>query len=260
METEKCLRCGTPYEPDATVCLNCGAPIGETRSSTQPVRAVKVPRDEPETPLGETAPAPEADPSRVRTLASVSAAVVTRPPLPAARQRRGPRRSLIVAVFLVVLALAGGAVYAAHIITAAPPVTHQSVYHDPQHRFSFTRPTLWQVTTTADGALLTDSDGSSTAKISVAGPAAGQDASTYADSLAKPLGLGADTPQTIAGEVWQQRSGQVTSTDGATHQMALLVTLHAGQFYVITFSSPTASYSGINNLVYQPLLASFEFA
>jgi hypothetical protein len=258
METEKCLRCGTPYEPDATVCLTCGAPIGETRSSTQPVRAVKVPRDEPETLAGDSAPAPEADPSRVRTLAS--AAVATRPPQPAGRQHHGPGRGLIVAVFLLVLALAGGAVYAAHIITAAPPVTHQSVYHDPQHRFSFTRPTLWQVTTTADGALLTDSDGSSTAKISVTGPAAGQDAATYADGLAKPLGLSADTPQTIAGEVWQQRSGQVTSTDGATHQMALLVTLHAGQFYVITFSSPTASYSGINNLVYQPLLASFQFA
>ncbi|MGH2487964.1 MAG: hypothetical protein ACRDHE_18345 [Ktedonobacterales bacterium] len=259
MENEKCLRCGTPYEPDATVCLTCGAPIGETRSSTQPVRAVKVPRDEPERPTTESAPAPEADPSRVRTLGSASAAVATKPAQPSAPTRRGPGRGLIVAVFLLVLALAAGAVYAAHIITAAPPVTHQSVYHDPLSRFSFTRPTLWQVTTTTDGALLTDSDGSSTAKISVTGPTAGQDAAAYADSLAKPLGLSADTPQTIAGEVWQQRSGQVTSTDGATHQVALLVTLHAGQFYTIEFSSTTASYSGVDNLVYQPLLASFQF-
>ncbi|HKV85613.1 MAG TPA: hypothetical protein VJN88_13735 [Ktedonobacterales bacterium] len=260
METEKCLRCGTPYAPDATVCLTCGAPIGETRSSTQPVRAVKVPRDEPETPTSESAPAPEADPSRVRTLASASAAVATRPAQPSAPQRRGPGRGLFVAVFLLVLALAAGAVYAAHIITAAPPVTHQSVYHDPQHRFSFTRPTLWQVTTTTDGALLTDSGGVSTAQISVSAPPAGQDAATEADSLAKSLGLSADTPQSIAGEEWQQRSGQVTGTDGAVHQVALLVTLHAGQLYVIKFSSPTASYSGINNLVYQPLLASFQFA
>lgn len=255
MENEKCLRCGAPYEPDATVCLSCGAPIGETRSSTQPVRAVKVARDEA---VATPEPAPEADPSRVRTLAGP--ALASRPVAVATAGRRGPGARLIAIVFVVVLVLAGGAIYAAHVLTAGPPVSHQSVYHDPQHRFSFTRPTLWQVTTTSDGALLTDSDGASTAKISVSTPADGQDAAAYADSLAKPLGLTAGPSQTIAGEQWEQRSGQVTGTDGAVRQTVLLLTLHDGQIYTILFSSPTASYSGVNNLVYQPLLASFQFA
>src|SRR5690242_9222744 len=130
MENEKCLRCGAPYEPDATVCLTCGAPIGETRSSTQPVRAVKVARDEP-APSAE--PAPEADPSRVRTLAGP--ALASRPAAVATSARRGPSARLIAIVFVVVLVLAGGAIYAARALTAGPPVSHQSVYHDPQHRF-----------------------------------------------------------------------------------------------------------------------------
>lgn len=255
MENEKCLRCGAPYEPDATVCLTCGAPIGETRSSTQPVRAVKVARDEP-APSAE--PAPEADPSRVRTLAGP--ALASRPVAVATSARRGPSARLIAIVFVVVLVLAGGAIYAAHALTAGPPVSHQSVYHDPQHRFSFTRPTLWQVTTTSNGALLTDSDGASTAKISVSAPVTGQDAATYADSLAQAQDLASAPPQSIAGEQWEQRTGQVTGTDGAVRQTVILVTLHDGQLYTIEFSSPTASYSGVNNLVYQPLLASFQFA
>ena len=257
MEPGKCLRCGAPYEPDATVCLTCGAPIGETRSSTQPVRAVKVPREEPRTP--EPVIAPEADPTQVRTIAGP--ALASRPAvLTATPPRRGPKLGLIVGIFVVVLALAGGAIYAAHVLTAGPPVSHQTVYHDPQHRFSFTRPTLWQVTATADGALLTDSDGTSTAKISVANPTAGQDAGAYADSLAQPLGLTAAPSQSIAGETWQQRGGQVTGSDGAVHQVTLLVALHNGQLYTIEFSSPSESYSGVNNLVYQPLLATFQFS
>lgn len=256
MENEKCLRCGAPHEPDATVCLSCGAPIGETRSSTQPVRAVKVPRDEPAPTSSE--PAPEADPSRVRTIAGP--ALASRPVAVSTPARRGPSARLIAVVFVVVLALAGSAIYAAHALTAGPPIAHQSVYHDPQHRFSFTRPTLWQVTTTADGAQLTDSSGASTATISVTTPADGQGAAAYADSLAKSQGLTPGAPRAIAGEQWEQRSGEVTGTDGAVRQIALLVTLRDGQLYTITLSSPTASFSGVNNLVYEPLLASFQFA
>ena len=256
MDNEKCLRCGAPHEPDATVCLTCGAPIGETRSSTQPVRAVKVPRDEPAPATPESAP--EADPSRVRTLAGP--AIASRPVAIATSARRGPSARLIAIVFVIVLALAGGAIYAAHVLTAGPPISHQSVYHDPQHRFSFTRPTLWQVTATPNGALLTDSDGASTAKISVSAPANGQDAAAYADSLAQPQGLTSGAQEFIAGEEWEDRTGDVTGTDGAVREVVVLVTLHGGQLYTIELSSPTASFSGVNNLVYQPLLASFQFA
>lgn len=38
----RCLRCGTPYEPDDTVCYHCGAPIGETEGDTAPVKVVRV--------------------------------------------------------------------------------------------------------------------------------------------------------------------------------------------------------------------------
>jgi len=39
-----CLRCGAPYEDDATVCFTCGAPIGEIKTPTQPVAVPRLPK------------------------------------------------------------------------------------------------------------------------------------------------------------------------------------------------------------------------
>lgn len=262
-ETEKgtCLRCGAPYEPGQTVCFKCGAPIGETRASTQPVPAVKVPRaTEPSQPAATPAAGAPGLPVAMQTTSS-PAAHAQREPRRESKRRRGGFIVLLVCV--LVLAAGGGAAYAVRTLNAPASVSSITVYADPQQRFSFHRPTLWLVTPSPDGVLMTDSDGASTAKVTVTTPAANETAQIHAQSLAAQLGLSDATPQVpqqIAGQQWEQRSGQVTGSDGAVRQMVVYVTLHSGLLYTIQLSSPVASYSSTNNLVFQPLLASFSFS
>lgn len=255
---ETCLRCGADYEPGQTVCFKCGAPIGETRASTQPVPAVKVPRaEEP----GQPAPA------HAGTAVGAAAAQVVAAPATLAgdatpRPSRGRRRggTVVILVCILVLVAGGGAAYVVRGLTAAPPVASTSVYHDPRHRFSFQRPTLWLVTAASDGVTMTDSSGASTAQVSVAAPQAGETAQSHAQALATRLGLSGAAEQQIAGQQWEQRSGQVTGTDGAVRQVTVYVTLHGGELYTIQCSSPVASYDSTNNLVFAPMLASFTFS
>lgn len=255
-----CLRCGAPYDADDTVCYSCGAPIGETQSPTQPVRAVRAPKSAPES-------APEPDPEPPTPAAPPPASPklpVWQPPQPSPAAKR--RRALwpaIALICVVTLAILGGAAYISHAVHSGPPVANQTLYRDPQHRFQFTHPTLWTPTSTTDGVTMSDSNGASTATIHVVQPAPPLTAASYATQLAQapemqpPL---ASAPQqTIAGAVWEQRTGQVTGQDGAVRQIVLLVTVHDGAAYVIQFSSPISSYSATNTLVYQPLLASFAF-
>lgn len=250
-EPETCLRCGTPYEQGQTVCFKCGAPIGETRSSTQPVPAIKVPQvDEA------SQPAPAAEPARAFTTSVTTA----QQEAPSTKRRRRGGGWLVPLVCVLVLAAGGGAAYVVRTLTAPPPLASATVYHDPQHRFSFQRPTLWLVTPAADGVTLTDSDGASTAQVTVDAPAPGETAQTQAKALATQLDLTAAAPQQIGGESWEQAAGQVTGADGAVRQLVVYVTLHDGELYTIELSSPVASYSGTNNLVFQPLLASFSFS
>jgi hypothetical protein len=264
METGTCLRCGTPYEPDATVCYTCGAPIGETKTPTQPVRAVKTPTAAPE-PEPEPEPAVSASPLPISPapptgpLAStrVHLAIPAQSSIPVKRpRRRWPIALLICALLLAAL---GSAAYVVHGITASPQVAQQVTYHDPQHRFSFLLRGLWQATATPDGAIASDASGSSTVTITIAVPTTPATATQEADRQAAKLGLHSDTSVTVAGQSWEQRTGQVTGSDGAVRQVTVLVTVHAGQLYTIQFSSPIASYSGVNTLVFQPLLATFTF-
>jgi hypothetical protein len=143
-------------------------------------------------------------------------------------------------------------------LTAAPPISRQSTYQDPQHRFAFQKPTLWTALTTANGVRLSDSDGSSTAAITVIQTGTPETAGGYADTQAAEIGLAHAPAQDI--ETWEQRTGKVTDpTDGAVHEVVLLVTVHDALIYSITFSCPIATYAELNTLVYQPLLASFRF-
>lgn len=257
MDENTCLRCGTPYEPDATVCLTCGAPIGETKSPTQPVRALKVKQPPAEEPAPPSEPPPPV-PTSVPVVGTFMKTAPPAPVAPASRRRRSPLVAVLVCV--VVLAVLGGAAYMVRAFTAPPPVAHQAVYHDPQHRFSFQHPVLWSVSATADGARLTDSAGTSSLTITVTATTGATDPAHYADLRATRLGLVADDPKTIGGEQWVQRIGQVTGNDGAVREVVMFVTVHAGQVYTIESTSPLASYDSINTLVYQPLLDSFSFA
>lgn len=258
-DTNKCLRCGAPYEPGAIVCFTCGAPIGETETPTNPVPIIKLKplaamseaKEEAAAAAASTAPA-VASPRPTLTTATPGNATVNAP-----KRRRWP---LVLALCLLLSVAVGGGLYVLRGVTAAPPVARQTVYQDPQHRFRVERPALWTVTPMAEGVTMSDSGGTSTAQISVLTPTAKQTAKSYADTLATQLGLVAAPAQDIGGEQWEQRSGQVTGADGAVRQVVVFVTLHNDLLYTIQFSSPIASYNGINNIVYQPLLASFAFA
>jgi hypothetical protein len=78
--------------------------------------------------------------------------------------------------------------------------------------------------------------------------------------LASQQGLNAAPTTQLAGATWEQRAGQATGRDGVVRATTIYVTLRGGQVYVITLSSPLATFSSTNTLVYQPLLASFQFA
>ena len=239
-----CLRCGTPYDDDATVCFTCGAPIGEVKSPTQPVAVPRLPKREP-TPAASQQPATSATASQP----------APPPPLP----RRPRWWPIVLLAVIAALAVGGGAAYLVRALTASPPVAHSQVYSDPDHRFHFTRPTLWNVTPRSDGVLLTDSDGINSMTLTISPATPGQDATAAADAAAKGEKLSATSPQQIAGATWEVRGGSHTDADGATRQTTLYVTIHDGDLYTIACVSPLASYSATNNLVYQPLLASFAF-
>jgi hypothetical protein len=161
---------------------------------------------------------------------------------------------------IIVLAALGGAAYAVQKLTAAPPVASSALYQDAGHRFRFQRPALWTLAASDAGVTLTDSDGVSTARVLVAAPAAGEDAAAHADALAKRDGLQAAPTRAFAGETWQQRAGQVAGADGVVRQEVILVAAHDGALYTIQFSSPVATFTSLDNLVFQPLLDSFAFA
>ncbi len=276
-----CLRCGTPYEPDDTVCYHCGAPIGETEGDTAPVKVVRVNRsssdDHPpaasvETPLaaqgeGPGVRSPEIDLARITVGTSPAMHPAADVPAPKPRGRRGVPIWLVAAL-AATLALAG-ALYARHATTtSAPPVAQQTPYADPAGRFHLVRPALWSASPTADGVTLTDSGGTSSVTVAIvtpgtAGIPAGITAAAYADQLAHQPGaatpLRALPPRQIASVQWEQREGPVTGTDGAVRETLLLVTAHGGNLYVITCTSPIASFAATQNLVFDPLLGSFAF-
>ena len=253
MEAGTCLRCGKPYEPEDTVCYSCGAPIGETKTPTQPIRTMRpLPAATPSQPIA--APTPERPGSRPLAVG------VAPPRAPARVTIRNNRLWLGLAAVVLVLVAAGGGFYVERGLTAAPPISRQSTYQDPQHRFAFRQPTLWTALTTATGVQLSDSDGSSTAAVTVIQSATPETAGDYADAQAAQMGLTPAPAQEIGGELWEQRTGRMTDpTDGAVHEVVLFVTVHDTLIYSITFSCPIASYAELNTLVYQPLLASFRF-
>lgn len=277
MEERRCLRCGAPYEEGATVCFSCGASIGELETPTQPVRAPK--RPEPPTDATQanlTDAVHSSEVERATPIATQVAAqwaapqLASRPltvgshyPWPAAPAPRPRRRwplilALVVVALLVGLGVAG--VVGLRALRGGATTAKATIYHDPQGRFSFTTPSLWTVTPRADGALLADSAGVDTVSISVAKATAGQTAGAIAAAQGAAQGLQPGAATLIGGDTWQQETGQITGSDGATRQITLYVDVHAGQSYIITCSSPTSVYNNTNTLIYQPLLASFTFA
>lgn len=256
-EAGTCLRCGTAYPAGATVCFTCGAPIGETQTPTQPVRAIARSLPQARAAASATnAALPVAPGVAAPVYASTPARASVRP---AAKARRGNSWLGSVLIAVLVLVLLGSSAYAIRALTAPAPVAHQTLYRDPAHHFHLLRPALWLATPTTDGVTLSDSDGASTAQISVRSLAHGETAASSANALAASRSLSAAPAQTIGGVAWEQRRGQATGTDGAVRQITLYVATHDGLLYTIELSSPLANYDATSTLVYQPLIASFAF-
>ena len=249
MEERRCLRCGAPYEEGATVCFTCGASIGELETPTQPVRAPRRPTADAAPPRepaaqSEQAPAPVVTATEPEPLGAPHPLTVGTSYQPVVVTPRPPRRvrwPLIIALL------------------APPPVPKTITYHDPEGRFSFAEPALWSVTPRTDGALLADSSGANTLTITVDATQADQTASAVADELATRLGLQAAPAVSIGGAQWEQRTGSVIGSDGATRILTVYVDIHASAVYTIQTSSPSSVADSENTLVYQPLLASFTF-
>lgn len=272
MPTVSCLRCGATYPEGAVVCFRCGAPIGDTSIPTQPVRRSQAmppasfADSDPSISDGaafETFETIEQDrvPTRPRLRTQPGGVIVKRPPLTAVDrwERRGRLAFGLFLALLLALAL-GGTAMGLRALLAGPPVAHDTIYQDPQQRFRFKRPVLWTATPSADGVFLADSDGMSTIRVSVATPAAGETAETRADTIAADQNLGVDNPEDFAGTEWQVVIGDVIGRDGVVREVEDYVALHGGQLYVIELSSPIKSFDGIDNVVFQPMLASFAFA
>ena len=256
-DTVTCLRCGAVYEAGAVVCFKCGAPIGEISTPTQPItRQLATP------PPPEPAPAAKAEePSRKKKAARARPVKPPKPPRPPevarSRRRRLLRITLFAALAIVVI---GAGVWGVRALTAGPPVPHQVVYQDPAHRFRLSRPGLWLATPETDGVLLADSSGASSVHVTVRPQVGGETAKAAANAIATQRTLTAAEEVTIADTAWEQRVGQLTGRDGAVRQVTVDVTVHGGYVYVIELASPLATYSSVDTLVFQPALASFQFA
>jgi hypothetical protein len=256
-ETVTCLRCGAVYEAGAVVCFKCGAPIGEISTPTQPITRQMATPPPPDPPPAAGA---EKTPRRKKT----ARAKTPKPPKPprapeVARSRR--LRLLRIALFAALtFVVVGVGVWSVRALTAGPPVPHQVVYQDPAHRFRLSRPGLWSATPETDGVLLADSSGASSVHVTVRAQTGGETAQAAADAIAAARHLKAADPVTFSNTSWEQRVGQLTGRDGAVRQVTVDVTLYDGYVYTVELASPLATYSSVDTLVFQPALASFQFA
>ncbi len=203
---------------------------------------------------------PDRVPTQPRLRAQHPIVVKRRALTPVERWEQRGRIAFAIFLTLLIAAAIGGAAMGVRALLAGPPVPHQAIYQDPQHRFRFQRPALWTATPSPDGVLLSDSAGTSTLRITVSTPAGGETAQSHADAIANARNLTIAAPENVAGADWQVAVGEVTGRDGVVREVRVYVTAHSGRLYVIELSSPISSFNSIDNLVYQPLLDSFAFA
>lgn len=239
-----CPRCGAPCEPNASICFECGAPLGVGSPRTGPL---SIP-DYLKAPITIELPV-------IVTTTRPRAATPTR------RLARVPtRREAIIAGGILAAALVAvlvGTVIVQYRI-APPPVPLRAIYHDPQHRFSFARPALWDAAALGDGVRLTDAGGTSILQIT-ADPALNLDAAAYADLLAQPYGIATVPPMQIGGANWEQRAGRTRGSDGVLREHIVLAVIYNRTLYAIQFSCPDSIFADVDVQVYQPVLRSFTF-
>jgi hypothetical protein len=162
----------------------------------------------------------------------------------------------LLAASVVVIAL-GLVVLSYRLIPGGVPA--ESVYRDPQGRFSFVQPALWQAAPANDSVLLTDATGISAARVTVTLAHGQQTAAQAADLVGASDGVDRATTVHIGGVAWEERDGMVPLADGTTRYADVFVTEHDSSFYIVEFSTLAATYPTTNQLIFQPLLRSFTF-
>jgi hypothetical protein len=108
--------------------------------------------------------------------------------------------------------------------------------------------------------LLADSSGASSLRVTLRALDGTETAQTAADRIARERALETAAPVAFANVAWERRVGQLTGRDGAVRQVTVDVAVHGAYLYVIELSSPLATYASVDTLVFQPALASFQFA
>ncbi|HEV2236660.1 MAG TPA: zinc ribbon domain-containing protein [Ktedonobacterales bacterium] len=225
------------------------------------------PADAPTMPArsGPGAEGPEPAPlvARVRTtetlarIAAVPRQLATDATALARTARQASRLSwALLASSAVVIAL-GLVVLGYRLIPGAIPAA--TVYHDPQGRFSFLRPALWQTTPASDGVTLTDATGISSARVTVTLAPGQETAAEAADLVGASDGVSQATSVRAGGATWEERDGTVPLADGTTRHVTVYVTEHDSSLYILECSTLAATYPSTNQLIFQPLLRSFAF-
>jgi hypothetical protein len=163
---------------------------------------------------------------------------------------------ILLAASAVVIAL-GLVVLSYRLIPSAIPAA--TVYHDPQERFSFVQPALWQAAPASDGVTLTDATGISSARVTVTLAPGQETAAEAADLVGASDGVSSATIVRVGGATWEERDGTVPLADGTTRHVAVFVTEHDSSLYILEFSTLAATYPTTNQSIFQPLLRSFAF-
>jgi hypothetical protein len=138
-------------------------------------------------------------------------------------------------------------------------VPAQTVYRDPQGRFSFVQPALWQATPAADSVTLTDATGISSVRVTVTLAQGQETAAQAADLVGAADGASSTAVVHSGGVAWEEREGPVPQADGTTRYVDVFVTEHDSSFYIVECSTLAATYASTNQLIFQPLLRSFAF-
>jgi hypothetical protein len=157
----------------------------------------------------------------------------------------------------VVVIVLGLVVLSYRLIPGAVPA--QTTYRDPQGRFSFAQPALWQAAPSTDSVTLTDATGISIARITVTLAHGQETAADAADLVGASDGVSRRSTVRIHGVTWEERVGLVPLADGTTRYAAVYVTEHDSSFYIVECSTLSATYPSTNQLIFQPLLRSFAF-
>jgi hypothetical protein len=171
--------------------------------------------------------------------------------------RRASRLSWTLLGISVVVIMLGLVVLSYRLIPGSVPA--ETIYRDPQGRFSFVQPALWHTAPATDSVTVMDATGISSVRVTVTLAHGQETAAQAADLVGASDGAISAAIVHIGGVAWEEREGTVPLADGTTRYVDVFVTEHDSSFYIVECSTLAATYPTTNQLIFQPLLRSFAF-